>query len=53
MQIKGLKSHDYHKWLERLLLVMVQGYVSEHVWLVLAELSIFFTSFVPRSYLGA
>jgi hypothetical protein len=42
MQIKGLKTHDYHKWLERLLPVMVQGYVSEHVWLVLEELSNFF-----------
>ena len=41
MQINGLKSHDYHIWLERLLPVMVQGYVPEHVWQVLAELSNF------------
>jgi hypothetical protein len=26
MRIKGLKSHDYHIWIERLLLVMVRGY---------------------------
>ena len=42
MRINGLKSHDYHIWLERLLPVMVRGYVPEHVWLVLAELSNFF-----------
>src|SRR6185437_10757726 len=42
MRINGLKSHDYHIWIERLLPVMVQGYVKEHVWLVLAELSNFF-----------
>ena len=29
-------------WLERLLPVMVRGYVPEHVWIVLAELSNFF-----------
>ena len=28
MQINRLKSHDYHIWLERLLSVMVRGYVS-------------------------
>jgi hypothetical protein len=42
MQIKGLKSNDYHIWIERLLPVMVRGYVPKHVWLVLAELSNFF-----------
>ena len=36
-----MKSHDYHIWIERLLPAMVRGYVSEHVWLVLAELSYF------------
>ena len=42
MQINGLMCHDYHVWLERLVSVVVQGYVPEHVWLVLAELSNFF-----------
>ena len=42
LRINGLKSHDYHTWLERLLSVMVRGYVPEHVWIVLAELSNFF-----------
>ena len=42
MRINGLKSHDYHIWLERLLPVMVRGYVPDHVWQVLTELSYFF-----------
>ena len=42
MRINGLKSHDYHIWIERLLPVMVRGYLSDNVWLVLAELSNFF-----------
>jgi hypothetical protein len=42
MQILGMKSHDYHIWIERLLPVMVRGYVPKHIWLVLAELSYFF-----------
>ena len=42
MKVNGLKSHDYHLWLERLLPVMVRGYVPDPVWQVLAELSYFF-----------
>ena len=42
MRINGLKSHDYHIWMERLLPVMVRGYVPDHIWQVLAELSFFF-----------
>ena len=42
MRIIGLKSHDYHIWLERLLPVMVRGYIPEEDWRVLAELSYFF-----------
>jgi hypothetical protein len=37
-----MKSHEYHIWIERLLPVMVRGYVPDHVWQVLAELSFFF-----------
>jgi hypothetical protein len=37
-----MKSHDYHIWIERLLPMMVRGYVPEYVWLALAELSYFF-----------
>jgi hypothetical protein len=42
LRILGMKSHDYHIWIELLLLAMVRGYVPEHVWLVLVELSYFF-----------
>jgi hypothetical protein len=42
MRINGLKSHDYRIWIERLLPVMVRGYLPDHVWQVLAELSNFF-----------
>ena len=42
MRINGLKSHDYHIWIERLLPVMVRGYFPDNVWRVLVELSNFF-----------
>jgi hypothetical protein len=42
MRINGLKSHDYHIFIERLLPVMIRGYVPEDVWQVIAELSFFF-----------
>ena len=42
MRINGLKSHDYHIWIERLLPVMVRGYFPDNVQRVLAELSNFF-----------
>jgi hypothetical protein len=38
----GLKSHDYHIIMERLLLVMFQSYFDDAVWTVLAELSYFY-----------
>ena len=41
-KVTGLKSHDYHVWIEWIMPVMVRGYVPEHVWRVLAELSHFF-----------
>ena len=42
LRVNGMKSHDYHIWIERLLLMMVRGFVPEHIWIVLAELSYFF-----------
>ena len=42
MRVLGMKSHDYHIWIERLLPAMTQGYVLENVWRMLAELSYFF-----------
>ena len=42
MRINGLKSHDYHIWIERLLSVMVRGCLPNNIWRVLAELGNFF-----------
>jgi hypothetical protein len=38
----GLRSHDYHIIMERLLPVMFQGYFDDAVWTVLPELSYFY-----------
>jgi hypothetical protein len=38
----GLKSHDYHIIMKRLLSVMFQGYFDDAMWMVLAELSYFY-----------
>jgi hypothetical protein len=37
----GLKSHDYHIFMERLLPIMFCGYLNDDVWTTLAELSVF------------
>ena len=42
LKIFGLKSHDWHIWLERIMPVMLRGYIPEDEWLVMAELSYFF-----------
>jgi hypothetical protein len=42
LRVIGMKSHDFHIWIERILPAMVRGYVREHVWLALIELSYFF-----------
>jgi hypothetical protein len=41
-RVLGMKSHDYHIWIEWLLPSMVRGYVPKYVWEVLVELSFFF-----------
>jgi hypothetical protein len=38
----GLKSHDYHIIIERLLPIMFRGYFDDAVWTVLTELSYFY-----------
>jgi hypothetical protein len=38
----GLKSHDYHKIMERLMHVMFQSYFDDVMWIVLVELSYFY-----------
>jgi hypothetical protein len=42
LRVQGLKSHEYHVWLERIMPVMIRGYVNKKTWRVLAELSYFF-----------
>jgi hypothetical protein len=47
-KVTGLKSHDYHIWIEGLMPVMVRGYLPEKVWRVLAELSHFFCTLCAK-----
>ncbi|KAM3299995.1 hypothetical protein ACQJBY_041154 [Aegilops geniculata] len=42
LKLNGMKSHNWHIWLERLMPVMIRGYIPEEDWEVLAELSYFF-----------
>jgi hypothetical protein len=41
-KLSGVKSHDYHIFMERLLPVMFHGYLDNDVWMALAELSHFY-----------
>jgi hypothetical protein len=41
-KLNGLKSHDYHILMERLLPVMFRGFLSHDLWKMLAELSYFY-----------
>lgn len=41
-KLNGLKSHDYHIIMERLLPIMFRGYLNDDVWSTLAELSYFY-----------
>jgi hypothetical protein len=47
-KVTGLKSHDYHIWIERLMPVMLRGYLPEKIWRVLAELSHFFRTLCAK-----
>jgi hypothetical protein len=38
----GLKSHNYHIIMERLMPVMFWGYLDDVVWMVLVELNYFY-----------
>jgi hypothetical protein len=42
MKMKGLKRHDFHLIMERLVHVMFCGYISDVVWKTLAEVSYFY-----------
>jgi hypothetical protein len=48
MKVLGMKSHDFHIWIERLLPAMTREYLLEPVWRVLAELSYFFHQLYAR-----
>jgi hypothetical protein len=41
-KLSGVKSHDYHMFMERLLHVMFHMYLNDDVWKMLAELSHFY-----------
>jgi hypothetical protein len=41
-KVSGVKSHDYHIFMERLLPVIFHGYLNDDVWNALAELSHFY-----------
>jgi hypothetical protein len=41
-KLSGVKSHDNHIFIERLLPVMFRGYLDDDVWMTLAELSHFY-----------
>jgi hypothetical protein len=42
LRINGAKSHDYHIMMEQLMPSMFWGYIPQHVWQILAELSFFY-----------
>jgi hypothetical protein len=41
-KLSGVKSHDYHIFMERLILIIFRGYLNDDVWKMLAELSHFY-----------
>jgi hypothetical protein len=49
LRVLGMKSHDFHIWIEQILPAMVRGYVPEHVWLALLELSYFFRQLCAKA----
>jgi hypothetical protein len=45
-KLSGVKSHDYHIFMQRLLPVMFHGYLDNDVWMALAELNHFLDNYV-------
>jgi hypothetical protein len=41
-KLNGVKSHDYHIFIERLMSVMFCGYFKANLWKMLTELSYFY-----------
>ena len=48
LKVLGMKSHDFHIWIERLLPAMTHGYLPDPVWRVLVELRYFFRQLCAR-----
>jgi hypothetical protein len=53
MRVLGMKSHDFHIWIERILPAMVRGYVPEHVWLACLAMSLSMYVYGPCRDVGA
>jgi hypothetical protein len=51
-KIHGLKSHDYHIIMQRLLPIMLRGYLDDDIWEALAELSYFYRQLDEVQYHG-
>jgi hypothetical protein len=47
-KLSGVKIHDYHIFMERLIPVMFCGYLNDDVWKVIAELSHFIDNYVLK-----
>jgi hypothetical protein len=41
-KLSGVKSHDYHIFMERLVCVIFRGYLNDDVWKALAKLRHFY-----------
>lgn len=48
LKVTGMKSHDYHIFMERLLPVALRGFIHDDVWVCLAELSFFYRQLCSR-----
>jgi hypothetical protein len=48
-KIHGLKSHDYHIIMERLLPIMLRGCLDDDIWEALAELSYFYRQLCAKN----
>jgi hypothetical protein len=47
-KLNGLKSHDYHIIIERLMPVMFCGYFDADLWKIFVELSYFYRQICPK-----
>jgi hypothetical protein len=49
-KLNGLKSHDYHIFIERLLSLMFRGYFKVDLWKMLPELSYFYKQICAKQF---